>query len=299
MPRPKRIDYPGAWHHVMHRGAREAPIFKADEDCTLFLDTIGDAVDRTGLEVHGYSLMPNHFHLLVRSPNASLGRAMKHLLGVYTQRLNRRYSWDGPVFRGRYRSLVVADDRYLRYLFAYIHLNPLRAHLVGSLDEPCWTSHRAHLGLEGAPRWLSHDGVASWFGTPEAMADWTRRLHVGSEGWPEGMELSADLPLKAIGATAGKTAPTPLPAVDALLATVSEVTGASLEMIREPRRGRAANPARRFAVEVLVWHGALSHRAVADALRMPVRQVANVLHRAKTLPPTPPISVWRDALAER
>ena len=68
MPRPPRIYYPGAFHHVMHRGARRAPIFARPDDCVLLLSTIEDAIDRFDVEVHSSSLMPNHYHLLLRSP---------------------------------------------------------------------------------------------------------------------------------------------------------------------------------------------------------------------------------------
>ena len=111
----------------MHRGARRAPIFVRDADCVLLLDTLGDVVDRFGLEVHAYSLMPNHYHLLVCTPAGNLSRAMRHLNGVYTQRLNRLHDWDGPVFRGRFKSQLVTEEAYRRELVAYIHLNPVRA----------------------------------------------------------------------------------------------------------------------------------------------------------------------------
>src|SRR4051812_16842847 len=99
MARRPRIDAPGCWHHVMHRGARRAPIFRDDEDCLLFLKGLEEAVDHHGLEVHAYALMPNHFHLLVRSPLGNLSKAMKHVTATFTLRANRRHRWDGPVFR--------------------------------------------------------------------------------------------------------------------------------------------------------------------------------------------------------
>ena len=126
----------------------------------LLLDTLGDVVDRFGLEVHAYSLMPNHYHLQVCTPAGNLSRAMCHLNGVYTQRLNRLHNWDGPVFRGRFKSQLVTEEAYRRELVAYIHLNPVRAGLVRRPDESGWTSHRAHLGLDKPPPWLSLGGVS-------------------------------------------------------------------------------------------------------------------------------------------
>jgi REP element-mobilizing transposase RayT len=96
MPRAPREDYPGAVHHVMSRGARRAPIFKADDHCLLFLECLDDAVYRHGLEVLAYSLMPNHFHLLVRCPEsrAVLSGTLRHLLSSYSLQVNRRHRWD-------------------------------------------------------------------------------------------------------------------------------------------------------------------------------------------------------------
>src|SRR4051812_49416104 len=102
MARPLRTDAPGCWHHVMHRGARHASVFRDDEDRLLFLNAVDEAVEHHGLEVHAYALMPNHFHLLVRSPLGNLSKAMKHVIATYTLRANRRHRWDGPIFRGRF-----------------------------------------------------------------------------------------------------------------------------------------------------------------------------------------------------
>jgi len=134
MPRVKREDYEGAWHHVMKRGVRRGKVFLSDGDCWKFLEIVGEAVDDLGLEVHAFSLMPNHYHLLVRSAAGSLSRCMRHINGVYTQWLNRKQRWEGPVFRGRFKNQLVENEEYLRFLVAYIHLNPLRAHLVTRLD---------------------------------------------------------------------------------------------------------------------------------------------------------------------
>ncbi|TNF23158.1 MAG: hypothetical protein EP329_27930 [Deltaproteobacteria bacterium] len=293
MARLPRVDFPGAWHHVMNRGARRADIFLTDAHCTLFLDLVGQMVEKHGIEVHAYSLMPNHFHLLVRSPTGNLSQAMKFLVGVYTQRLNRLCGWDGPVFRGRYRSKLVDEDAYLNYLFAYVHLNPLRAKLVGRVEEEnAWTSFRAHLGLEGAPAWLSRDGVRSVFGSPETMADAIRSLHLRKD-WPEGSDLESDVPRWPADATGGGG----LVRVDTLLEQVAAVTGAGVDELRRAARGRGANPARRFAVVALAELGGLKHREIGTALAMTSPEVANVLYRVRKAE-AEPFAAWRRALGD-
>ena len=86
------------------------------------------------VHIAGYCLMKNHYHILMQTPNANLSRIMRHIDGIYTQQFNRKYNLDGPLFRGRYKSILVGGDSYLLELVRYIHRNPLRGGLVNKLD---------------------------------------------------------------------------------------------------------------------------------------------------------------------
>lgn len=283
MSRGPRLDYPGAWHHVMHRGARRAPIFKSDEHCLLFLDCLDDTVRRFGIEVHAWSLMPNHYHLLVRTPLGNLSRAMRHLNGVYTLRVNRLRAWEGPVFRGRFRSRLVQDERYQRYLVAYIHLNPVRARLVQRPDEDAWTSHRQLVELDTPAPWLSTGARDHLFGTPAQLDEFAQAMHKKRDPWPEDLQL--DLQMRGPRQVAPPADETPppkrAPDVDAILSRVSLLTNASLEVIRRAVFGPNANPARRFAAIVLAREPTLTHTKIGHALAMSPRQVANILYRQR------------------
>src|SRR5207245_1677875 len=105
--RKLRVEYPGAIYHVMNRGDRREAIFKDSADRQRFLDTLGEACLKTGWQVLAYCLMPNHFHLVLETPQANLVAGMKWLLGVYTSRFNRRHKLVGHLFSGRYKSLIV------------------------------------------------------------------------------------------------------------------------------------------------------------------------------------------------
>lgn len=102
--------------------------------------------------MHAFCLMSNHFHIVLETPRPTLVDGMKWFLGTYTQRFNTRHRMRGHLFAGRYKSLVVAgsDDFYLRVVCDYVHLNPLRAGLLGkgrSLESHLWSSFPEYLKL--------------------------------------------------------------------------------------------------------------------------------------------------------
>jgi putative transposase len=151
MSRPLRIEYENAWYHVMNRGANGQLIYQHDAHRELFLTLLEEIQVRYGVELHAYCLMGNHYHLLVRTPRANLGRAMRHLDGVYTQHYNKSMSRDGVLFRGRYKACLIDADSYLIEVSRYIHLNPVRAKLISRPEQYLWSSYRAYIGL-GIPK---------------------------------------------------------------------------------------------------------------------------------------------------
>ena len=125
MPRPLRIEYENAYYHVMNRGRGRQQIFHDEDYYRTFLDTVAEANKRFGAVVHAYCLLGNHYHLLIQTPEGNLDRIMRHINGVYTQRYNRLKRTDGPLFRGRYKAILVDADAYLLQLSRYIHRNPV------------------------------------------------------------------------------------------------------------------------------------------------------------------------------
>jgi len=163
MARKLRVEYPGAIYHVMNRGDRREPIFQDDQDRRKFLGTLGEACAKTGWQVHALCLMPNHFHLVVETPQPNLVAGMKWFLGTYTSRFNRRHKLFGHLFSGRYKSLVVdgSGSGYLKTVCDYVHLNPARAKLLRA-DQPlrsyAWSSWPAYLMAPSKrPAWLRVD----------------------------------------------------------------------------------------------------------------------------------------------
>lgn len=173
MARPLRIQYDGAWYHVMNRGAEHRTIFLDDTLRSCFLALLKDLHETYAVETHAFCLMDNHYHLLLHTLRGNLARAMRHLNGVYTQKLNRRLGRDGPIFRGRYHSVLIDADEHLLVAARYIHRNPVESNLVGEPEIYRWSSHAAYVGLRPAPPWLRMDVVLSLM----AGQDQRRRFH--------------------------------------------------------------------------------------------------------------------------
>jgi REP element-mobilizing transposase RayT len=154
MSRPLRIQYPNAWYHVMNRGRRGDTIFNAKEDYRRFIDILLEAIELFSLRVSAYCLMTNHYHLVAQTPDANLSRCMRHINGVYTQRFNAAHGLDGPLFRGRYKAMLVGEGSYLLQLIRYVHKNPVRAGKVESVEQYEWSSHRGYLSAAKKWDWL-------------------------------------------------------------------------------------------------------------------------------------------------
>jgi REP-associated tyrosine transposase len=161
--RPLRIEYPGAIYHVLSRGDRREAIVRDDVDRRLFLEIIERACQRTGWQVHAYCLMSNHFHLVIETPRGNLSAGMQWLLGSYTQQFNRRHRLSGHLFGGRYKALLVDGRRgtYLRQVCDYVHLNPVRAGMIGNkaaVHSYSWSSCAHYLRTKSKrPGWLRRD----------------------------------------------------------------------------------------------------------------------------------------------
>jgi putative transposase len=183
MPRRPRLDGPGVLHHVIARGIERQPIFHDDGDRDDLLSRLASLVDDGSVSVFAWALMPNHFHLLVRTGTRPLERSMRSLLTGVATRFNRRHGRVGHLFQNRYKSIVCEAERYFLELVRYIHLNPLRARIVtdfDALDDYPYTGHATLLGMVPRP-WQSTEPVLAAFGLRRGWARAAYRNFV-SEG---------------------------------------------------------------------------------------------------------------------
>jgi len=191
MARPLRIEYPGAWYHVLNRGRRKEKIFFSESDYTCFFDILNECTKLFNVEIHAYSLIPNHYHLVIHTPLGNLSRSMRHLNGVYTQKINRKYKTEGSLFRGRFKSILVEKESYLLELVRYIHRNPLKAKLEKEIGQHKWTSHYAYMNKTKRPAWLKTEDVLMEFSEYENEALWKLGLFVKKEV-PKGVAAFLD-----------------------------------------------------------------------------------------------------------
>jgi len=167
MSRPLRIEYPGAVYHVTARGNADQPIFTEPADGARFLDLLGREIGQQRWLCHGFCLLENHFHLLIETPEANLGRGMGRLSMTYSQWFNRAHGRRGHLFAGRYKAILLEKDAWLLPLCRHVVLNPVRLGAVNRVDQWRWSSYRALALGEAEPAWLHHDRVLAALGGGE------------------------------------------------------------------------------------------------------------------------------------
>jgi REP element-mobilizing transposase RayT len=172
MPRKARIDAPGALHHIIGRGIEKRKIFRTDSDRNDFLERVAQALRDSQTPCYAWALLPNHFHLLLRTGNASIAQLMRRILSGYAGSFNRRYRRAGHLFQNRYKSILCQEDVYFLELVRYIHLNPLRANLVSTMDELDHFAYSGHSTIMGHrdDAWQKTDEVLSRFGRNARVA---------------------------------------------------------------------------------------------------------------------------------
>lgn len=172
MPRQARLDIAGALHHIMVRGNNKTDIFEDDQDKACFLERLGQNIIDGQCSVYAWVLMDNHVHLLFKSGKLGISSVMRKLLTWYAQYFNRRHRRTGHLFENRYKSILCDEDNYLLALIRYIHLNPVRANIVATieeLDHYPWSGHRAVMG-KTSHDWMDTAYVLNQFGTGNKSA---------------------------------------------------------------------------------------------------------------------------------
>ena len=195
------MDYPDTFYHVLSRGNEKKDIYWDKEDYLKFLALLGKMVGRFHLEIHAYVLMPNHYHLLIRTKEANLSGAIQWLGVSYSVWFNRRHERCGHLFQGRFKSFLVENERYFCTMGFYLHGNPLRAGKVKRLQDYLWSSYGGYSDRRKQPDWLTTDLMLGIYGNgrrrfmraqeeffqreEDVLGNLRHGLYLGSEGFSQ------------------------------------------------------------------------------------------------------------------
>lgn len=163
MARRHRIEYEGAFYHVVTRGNQKQKVFRDTHDFQKYLTLLGSYKQRYHFRLYAYVLMGNHVHLLIETGDIPLSRILQGINQSYTMYFNKKYDTVGHLFQGRYKAILCDRDRYLLELLKYIHQNPLRARLAESPTIYRWSSHRAYLAGTDVTGLVDTETVLSMF----------------------------------------------------------------------------------------------------------------------------------------
>jgi REP element-mobilizing transposase RayT len=181
MPRTSRIDAPVALHHIIVRGVGRRRIFDDDTDRQIFLDRLGNVIYESGTICYAWALIPNHFHLLLRTGRMPLANVMRRLLTEYAMNYNNRHRRSGHLFQNRYKSILCQEEPYFLELVRYIHLNPLRAKLAPELKDLDLYPYAGHAVLIGKKNY-------SWQNTDDVLLHFGKRLSLARERYRQFIE---------------------------------------------------------------------------------------------------------------
>jgi len=233
MGRPLRLESANAFCHAFSRGNERRDVFYDDRDREHFLDLLGLLADRFEAEPWAYVLMPNHYHLVLRTVRPNLSRAMQWLGVAYTNWFNARHGRSGHLFQGRFKGFLVEDESYLRRLLLYVHRNPLRAGLVGRLADYPWSSYRCLAYGRGCTEWFQAGRALGLFGGDgarfrRAVQDYSEEADRLLEDLRHGIWLGSAEGLRALARRLGLARRREQPQTRAVLRTARGATVAAL-----------------------------------------------------------------------
>lgn len=158
MGRKKKVWIPYEFYHVVGRGNRREPLFLFDEDFEAFLYILQQTHEDFPFQLASYCLMTNHYHLQMRSEGVSISKIMALVNKKYANYFNNKYNLTGHVFEKRYFDKIILGPAGMFEVSRYIHMNPVRANIVGRPEDYQWSSYRYYIYPEmKTPPFLDKD----------------------------------------------------------------------------------------------------------------------------------------------
>jgi putative transposase len=173
--RAPRVQTSDVVYHVTTRGVRRLEVYEDPLDYSKFEGLLEKVVRRRKWAVQAYCQMPNHYHLVVNTPNADISDGIHWLNGVYARWFNERHGYFGHVFEARFQTKLVRSNVHLLNVASYVPGNPVRARLCAKPEDWPWSSYRSTIGRDGRS-WLSTGWLLAQFGRDEdsAVAEYRR-----------------------------------------------------------------------------------------------------------------------------
>ncbi len=163
MGRPMREEYRGGIYHVIARGNNKEYIFKESIDKGYFIKLLKEYGIAMGYKIYGYVLMDNHYHIIIQTMDKKLQAIMHQINNKYSKYFNYKYERVGHIFQGRYKAVLVQDERYMMYLLRYVHQNPVQAGMCKVVEEYKWSSDIYY--RKGIRSFLETGAIMEMFGS--------------------------------------------------------------------------------------------------------------------------------------
>jgi putative transposase len=207
MSRAPRVDIADTPYHVINRANARLQIFFKEEDYKLFESILAEGVERYGMRLLAYCLMPNHFHLvLYPKKDGDVQKFMQWVTLTHTQRWHARHKTigSGHLYQGRYKSFIVEQDKHLLSVIRYVERNPLRAKLVKRAETWLFSSAARHANSKSAA-WLAQwpipkpSDYLSFLNTPLTAQEQESIRYSVNHGKPYGSDAWSDTMIERFG----------------------------------------------------------------------------------------------------
>jgi hypothetical protein len=270
MPRPLRVEYPGAYYHIRHRLRPNPALFKTPSPYLVFLDLIGKVSQLFELECLAFCLTPKEFHLLIRTPHGQLSKAMKQLFGGFAKKMTGLPHQKGPFFIDRYKAILIDPD-WVSDISNIIHWMPVTLKKATTPEAYPWSSIGAY--VSPAPSgWLHTRTILSHFDKKDPYQAYKKFTAQGPSPqltqFYKGKKKAPILGSEAFLAQTLEKSKNrrkenrPAPDMDTLIQSTAEILGEPIEHILASRRGRHNQQMGRSCAMYLCRH--LGRHTMAD-----------------------------------
>lgn len=295
MARKARIEFEGAFYHVIIRGNQKQKIFKAPDDFLQYLEILSLYKERYGFLLYAYVLMSNHVHVLIEMQKTPLSKILQGINQSYTMYFNRKYKTVGHLFQGRYKAILCDRDEYLQSLVKYIHCNPVRAKITKTPAEYQWSSHRSYIQKTKVQDIVDTDQVLRIFSENKGTARRLYRAYMGDEAAIRkeniystveqrilGDERFVDRVIKKSADKVSRKRRERQYTLEEVSGAVEELYGVSLEQIRRRSKSRELSVGKRLMSLVASEYG-YKNKEIAEFIRKdPVVVTRHLKERAQS-----------------